>query len=152
MQEYRQFDFHERRGKGADYILPGDDEDRGKFQGMTEEVAWQLMVATGLSSFLDASSMIIGGLIGWFAGAGKNSYIVGLVAIFGLPLVLYLILAYALSPYGLLALDHATQLTMQKLAIASYVGTVAVMLIMFVLLAKARKSWRETRLLLEAAT
>ncbi|MFT5630776.1 MAG: hypothetical protein ACI82I_000292 [Gammaproteobacteria bacterium] len=121
---------------------------------MTQEFPLSMVFAPFLASFFSAPSMIIGGLAGWFSGAGKHSQFIALSFVFLSPLVLFLLVSKLVDPMGqrfILEVDTAAGLTNLQLMVGAYVGTVLAMLLLYIPLRSARKAWREHKSLLEAA-
>jgi hypothetical protein len=107
-----------------------------------------------IASFFSAPSMIIGGLAGWFAAAGRYSQFVAWAFVLLAPIGFYWLVAILVSPQDwVITYDTATAMGMTnlQLAVGAYIGTVFAMLLLFVPMRSARKAWREHKFLLEAA-
>lgn len=110
---------------------------------MFKDVPWQMMIAASIAGFFTAPAMIIGGIAGWFGGAGKFSGGVALAAIVLGPIALYILMYYVLSPYGMIYSNPISggNMMMIKVALSDYFGRLAAMLIMFFLFRRARIGW-----------
>lgn len=110
------------------------------FSGL--ETPWQMYVVLVIKSCFSGSNMIVGGIAGWFAGAGRKSMVFGLSIVVLGPVAVYLILYQLLFPYGAILSDFP-ELVAVKFAAASYFGTLIAMLSMFFLSRRARIGWRD---------
>ena len=113
------------------------------------DLPWQVGVVSLIDGFMSAPHMILGGLAGWFAGAGSNSYGLGLAFVLLFPATLAIMLHVWLSPYGSLSQTIDGMKTDPIVLVSGIVGATFAMLVLFVPFVRARKAWRSHKALLE---
>jgi hypothetical protein len=113
-------------------------------------------VAGLFNSFFSAPFMIIGGLLGWMAGAGPRSFGFALFFALALPFILYFVIFVILQPYvGLVTsvpLRGGDSSNFSTMLFGSFVGSIAALLLLFFPMSKARKGWRQHKILLETVS
>ena len=98
--------------------------------------------------------MIFGGLLGWFGGAGKHSFAIGLVLAIALPFLLIWVVFFALNPMGSMMVHGVGTPYTGGEGFNGYiaglcVGSIAATLLLFVPMAKARTAYRQLKAMLE---
>lgn len=111
------------------------------------------LLAGTLAGFLQAPLMIIGGLLGWFGGAGDRSFGFALFIAVVVPLFLMYLSYSALQPFssfaGLTEIGF-TRNTMPAILVGIAGGSVIATLFLFYPFVKARRMWRKVKPVLTA--
>ncbi len=106
---------------------------------LTREFTWEYYLFVALQSAVSATAYIWGGLAGWFAGAGRRSFVLAGGVCLMLPILVWG-LAFLANPLGVFS--SVNWLWYFKNAAASYAGFLIPMLSMFFIFRRARIGWR----------
>ncbi len=116
-----------------------------------------MFFGSAVGGFFSAPYMIIGGLLGWFSGAGPRSFWSGLLLASLLPILMTCLVIFILRPDGYM---YAPQYMWQgfdqwstlPFLGGSIAGSMMAILMLFFPMSKARGAWRNHKAILESVS